>query len=133
MVGVGRVMELDEGLSGEQGVMVLTRENGGFVMEQVDLCSLRATGGDSKGRVLDGLKLLDIGDGCGRSPDWGGVVYDGADDGVVGEGDGGFVLSPCPTGKGFEDVQTFFRSVLDVGDMVAEGEVSVKSYAEEFW
>ena len=104
MVGVGRVMELDEGLSGEQGVMVVNRENGGFVMVQVDLCCLRASGGDSKGRVLDGLKLLDIGDGCGRSPDWGGVVYDGADDGVVGEGDGGFVLSPCPTGKGFEDV-----------------------------
>ena len=65
---------------------------------------MRATGGDSKGRVLDGLKFLDIGDGCGRGPDWGGVVYDGADDGVVGEGDGGFVLSPSPTGEGFEDV-----------------------------
>ena len=50
------------------------------------------------------LKLLDIGDGCGRSPDWGGVVYDGAYDGVVGERNGRFVLSPCPTGKGFEDV-----------------------------
>ena len=36
VVGVGRVMELDEGLSGEQGVMVVDRENGGFVMEQVD-------------------------------------------------------------------------------------------------
>ena len=47
VVGVGRVMELDEGLSGEQGVMVVDRENGGFVMEQVDPCSLRATGGDS--------------------------------------------------------------------------------------
>ena len=104
VVGVGRVMELDEGLSGEQGVMVVDRENGGFVMEQVDLCSLRATGGDSKGRVLDGLKFFDIGDGCGRSPDWGGVVYDGAYDGVVGERNGRFVLSPCPTGKGFEDV-----------------------------
>ena len=78
----------------------------------VNLCSLRATGGDSKGRVLDGLKFFDIGDGCGRGPDWGGVVYgcgrgpdwggvvyDGTDDGVVGEGDGGFVLSPCPTGN----------------------------------
>ena len=104
VVGVGRVMELDEGLSGEQGVMVVDRENGGFVMEQVDLCSLRATGGDLKGRVLDSLKLLDIGDGCGRSPDWGGVVYAGAYDGVVGERNGRFVLSPCPTGKGFEDV-----------------------------
>ena len=51
VVGVGRVMELDEGLSGEQGVMVVDRENGGFVMEQVDLCGLRATSGDSKGRV----------------------------------------------------------------------------------
>ena len=27
VVGVGRVMELDEGLSGEQGVMVLDRES----------------------------------------------------------------------------------------------------------
>ena len=104
MVGVGRVMELDEGLSGEQGVMVVDRENGGFVMEQVDLCGSRATSDDSTGRVLDGLKLLDIGDGCGRSPDWGGVVYDGAYDGVVGERNGRFVLSSCPTGKGFEDV-----------------------------
>ena len=103
VVGVGRVMELDEGLSAEQGVMVVDRESRSFVMEQVNLCSLRATGGDSKGRVLDGLKL-DIGDGCGRSPDGGGVVYDGADDRVVGEGDGGFVLSPCPAGTGFENI-----------------------------
>ena len=94
---------------------------------------MRATGGDSKGRVLDCLKLLDIGDGCGRSPDWGGVVYDGADNGVVGEGDGGFFLTPCPAGKGFENIHTFFGCVLDVGDMVAEGEVSAKRYAEEFW
>ena len=79
----------------------MDRENGGFVIEQVDLCSLRATGGDSKGRVLDGLKLLDIGDGCGRSPDWGCVIYDGADDRVVVKGNGIFVLSPCPAGKGF--------------------------------
>ena len=104
VVGVGRVMELDEGLSGEQGVMVVDRESRSFVMEQVNLCSLRATGGNSKGRVLDGLKFFDIGDGCGRSPDWGCVVYDGAYDGVVGERNGRFVLSPCPTGKGFEDV-----------------------------
>ena len=104
VVGVGRVMELDEGLSAEQGVMVVDRESRSFVMEQINLCSLRATGGDSKDRVLDGLKFFDIGDGCGRGPDWGGVVYDGTDDGVVGEGDGGFVLSPCPAGKGFEDV-----------------------------
>ena len=53
---------------------------------------------------MDGLKFFDVGDGCSGSPDWGGVVYDWADDGVVGEGDGGFVLSPSPTGKGFEDV-----------------------------
>ena len=33
VVGVGRVMELDEGLSGEQGVMVVDRENGGFVVK----------------------------------------------------------------------------------------------------
>ena len=33
VVGVERVMELDEGLSGEQGVMVVDRKNGGFVME----------------------------------------------------------------------------------------------------
>ena len=104
VVWVGRVMELDKGLSGEQGVMVVDGENGGFVMKEIDLCGLRATGGNSKGRVLDGLKFFDIGDGCGRGADWGGVVYDGTDDGVVSEGDGGFVLSPCPTGKGFEDV-----------------------------
>ena len=65
--------------------------------------ALRATGGDWKDRVLDGLKFFDIGDGCRRSPDWGGV-YDGADDGVVGEGDGGFVLSPCLAGTGFENI-----------------------------
>ena len=65
---------------------------------------MHATGGDSKGRVLGGLNFFYIGDGCGRRPDWGGVVYDGTDDGVVGQGDGGFVLSPCPTGKSFEDV-----------------------------
>ena len=40
------------------------------------------------------LKFFDIGDGCGRGPDWGGVVYNEADDGVIGEGDGGFVLTP---------------------------------------
>ena len=33
VVGVVRVVELDVGLSGEQGVMVVDRENGGFVME----------------------------------------------------------------------------------------------------
>ena len=33
VVGVGRVMELDEGLSGEQGVMVLDRESTSFMME----------------------------------------------------------------------------------------------------
>ena len=38
VVWVGRVMELDEGLSGEQGVLVVDGENGGFVMKQVDLC-----------------------------------------------------------------------------------------------
>ena len=104
VVGVGRVMELDEGLSGEQGVMPVDRENGGFVMEQVDLCGLCATGGNSESRVLDGLKFFDVGNGCGRSPDWGGVVNDWADDRVVGEGDDRFVLSSCPTGKGVEDV-----------------------------
>ena len=52
---------------------------------------------------MDGLKFFDVGDGCSGSPDWGGVVYDGADDGVVRQGDGGFVLAPCPTGKGFDD------------------------------
>ena len=31
--GVGRVMKLDEGLSGEQGVMVLDRESRTVVME----------------------------------------------------------------------------------------------------
>ena len=62
---------------------------------------MRATGGDSKGRVLDGLKFFDIGDGCGRSPDWGCVIYDGADDRVVVKGKGIFVWSPCPAGKGF--------------------------------
>ena len=45
--------------------MVVDRENGGFVMKQVDLCGLRASGGNSKGRVLNGLKFFDIGDGCG--------------------------------------------------------------------
>ena len=49
-------------------------------------------------------KFLDISDGCGGGQDWGDVVYDGADDGVVDEGNDRFVLSPCPTGKGFEDV-----------------------------
>ena len=63
-----------------------------------------ATGGNSESRVLDGLKFFGICDGCGRSPDWGGVVYDGADYGVIGDGNGRFVLSPCPAGKGFEDV-----------------------------
>ena len=57
-----------------------------------------------RGRVLNVLQFYDIGIRCSRGPNWGGVVYDGADDGVVGEGDGEFVLSPCPTGKGFEDV-----------------------------
>ena len=104
VVRVGRVMELDEGFSGEQGVMVVDRESRSFMMEQVDLCGLCATCGNSESRVLDGLKFFDVGDGCSGSPDWGGVVHDWADDGVVGEGDGGFVLSPCPTGKGFEDV-----------------------------
>ena len=33
VVGMGRVMELDEGLSGEQGVMVLDRESTSFMME----------------------------------------------------------------------------------------------------
>ena len=33
VVWVGRVMELDEGLSGEQGVMVLDRESASFMME----------------------------------------------------------------------------------------------------
>ena len=92
-----------------------------------------ATGGNSKSRVLDGFKFFDVGDECGRSPDWGGVVYDGANDEVVGEGDGGFVLSLCSTCKGFKDVQAFFGCVLDVDDMVAEGEVSVKGDAKEFW
>ena len=52
---------------------------------------------------MDVLQFFDIGNRCSRGPNWGGVVYDGADDGVIGEGDGEFVLSPCPTGKGFED------------------------------
>jgi hypothetical protein len=39
VVGVGRVMELDEGLSGEQVVMIVDSEFGGFAMEQVNLCS----------------------------------------------------------------------------------------------
>ena len=98
------VMELDEGLNGQQGVMVVHRESASFMMEQVNLCGLCATSGNLESRVLDGLKFLDVGDGCSGSPDWGGVVYDGADDGVVGEGDGGFVLSPCPADEGFEDV-----------------------------
>ena len=63
-----------------------------------------ASGGDSKGSVLDSLEFFDVGVGCCRGPDWGGVVDDRADDRVVGEGDGGFVLTPCPAGKGFEDV-----------------------------
>ena len=33
VVGMGRVMELDEGLSGEQGAMVLDRESTSFMME----------------------------------------------------------------------------------------------------
>ena len=33
VVGVGRVMELDEGLSGEQGVMVVDRESRSFMVE----------------------------------------------------------------------------------------------------
>ena len=33
VVGVGRVMELDEGLSGEQSVMVVDKESRSFVME----------------------------------------------------------------------------------------------------
>ena len=33
VVGVGRVMELDEGLSEEQGVMVVDKESRSFVME----------------------------------------------------------------------------------------------------
>ena len=33
VVGMGRVMELDEGLSGEQGVMFLYRESTSFMME----------------------------------------------------------------------------------------------------
>jgi hypothetical protein len=82
---------------------------------------------------LDGLEFLDIGFGCCRGPDWGSVVDDRADDRVVGEGNGGFVLAPCPAGKGFEDVEAFFGCVLDVGNMVAEGEMCVKSNAEEFW
>ena len=61
---------------------------------------MRATSGDSKGRVLDGLKFFDVGNGCGRSPDLGGVVYDAADYGVVGEGDGRFVLSPMSDRQG---------------------------------
>ena len=56
---------------------------------------MRATGGDSKGRVLDGLKFFDIGDGCDRGPDWGGVVYDGTDDGVVGAR-GRWLICPVP-------------------------------------
>ena len=60
---------------------------------------MHATGGDSKGRVLDGLKFFDIGDGCGRGPDWGGVVFDGADDGVVGEGDGAWICLVSMSGR----------------------------------
>ena len=56
-----------------------------------ELCSLRTTGGDLKGSVLDDFKFFDIGHGSSRSQDWGGVVYDGADNGVVGEGNGRFV------------------------------------------
>ena len=56
VVGVGRVMELDEGLSGEQGVMVVDRENGGFVMEQVDLCSLHASLGSRIGKRTKGRR-----------------------------------------------------------------------------
>ena len=33
VVGIGRVVELDESLSGEQGVMVLDREGTSFMME----------------------------------------------------------------------------------------------------
>ena len=33
VVGVRRVMELDEGLSGEKGVMVMDRESRSFMME----------------------------------------------------------------------------------------------------
>jgi hypothetical protein len=82
---------------------------------------------------LDGLEFFDVGVGCCGGPNWGGVVNDGADDGVVGKGDGGLVLTPCPAGKSFKDVQAFFGCVLDVGNMVAEGEMCDKGNAEEFW
>ena len=73
MRGVGRDEGAGEELRTEEGEVVFDGEDLGFCVKMVGIRHLHTAGGYSKGAVLKGLKLLDIGGGGVGEP-YGGSI-----------------------------------------------------------
>ena len=62
-----------------------------------------ATCGYAEGGILNDLEFGDIGGGCIREPDWGGVAEEGVYETLVGFYDSLFLVAPRGASEGFQE------------------------------
>ena len=85
-----------------------------------------ASGRDSQSLVLDHLKFVQVGRGHFSEPEGGGVVQDGAQDGLLRGHQRFSTEAPAWHCKGFYDVKGHRGTLDPVAVMRAEGEVGVQ-------
>ena len=92
-------------LGAEEGEVVVDREGEGFGVKMVNGTHLHAAGGYAEGRILDALEFQNGGRGSVGEPNWGSVGEQGANEGLVGDEEGLFLLAPRGASKSTEDVE----------------------------
>ena len=93
---------------------------------------LVAASGDPEGGVLDDLEWLAGCSFCGREPDWGSVHEKRPYQCFISEQQDVLRLAPVCTCEHFDDFEFLCCSCGYCLDMVAEGEVGVEGYPEDF-